>query len=117
MRTNLLQRIHGPSLVVKQGELNGIKSQVLDLVGRTKGDKFNVILDLDFAKQTMHGAVAPRTEGETKLSLTIHRDATQLLPILFDELNTDTMVSSGRDMLQEVREGTSSSPGGISPLA
>ena len=90
--TNLLQRIHRPSLVVHQGKFDGIKSQVLDFIGRTECDEFDVILDFNFAKQAMCSAVGSSTESEAKLSLAIHWDATQLLPILFDELNADTMV-------------------------
>jgi len=119
MLTDLFQRIHRPSIVVHQGKFNGIKSQVLDFVGRTECDEFDVILNLDFAKQAMRGAVGSSTESETKLPLAIHRDATQLLPILFDELNRDTVVPSGCDMLWNFREGTpfcSQSKGSL-PLA
>ena len=55
----------------------------------------------------MRGTVGTRTKGETKLSLSIHRDATQLFPIPLDKLNTDAMVPGRCDMLQDFREGIS----------
>ena len=76
MRANIFQRIHRPSLVVHQGKFDGIEGQVLDFIGRTERDEFDVVLDLDFAKQAMRRAVGSGTEGKTKLSLAIHWDAT-----------------------------------------
>ena len=45
-------------LVVHQDEFNWIKGQVLDFVSRTEGDKFDVVLDLDFAQQPIRGTVS-----------------------------------------------------------
>ena len=119
IRTNLLQGIHRPSLVVHQGKFDGVKGQVLDFVCRTERHELDIILDLHFAKQAMCGAIGSRTESEAKLPFTIHWDATQLLPILFDELNADTVVPSRCDMLRDAREGTRFcfDPRNILPLA
>jgi hypothetical protein len=50
----------------------------------------------------MYRAIGSRPKGETKLSLTVHRDTTELLPILFDKIDGDAMVPGGCDMLWEL---------------
>lgn len=85
---------------IHQGNLDRVQGIVDDVVNRSQGNHLCVALHPDLRQQTIREFVSPRSEGERVFSLSVNRNTPQLFPGLSYELQTNAVVSAGRNMLR-----------------
>lgn len=72
---------------------------ILYPIRRANCDDLDIVLHSDFADDPVRKLVCLRTQRECKFALSVDRNASDLLPLLANDLNADTIVSGGGNVL------------------
>ena len=72
---------------------------VLYSIGRSNGDDLDIVFDRDLTDKAMGELVRPRTQSERILALSVYWNASNLDPLLADDLQADTVIGRRGHML------------------
>lgn len=91
--TYLLWRPGRLTRLVHKDELKGIQSLIFDFESRAEGHDLHIILDHNFAENAVRilPSTGPKREGV--FPLPVNGDASDLIPILTDELQPNAVMS------------------------
>ena len=88
-------------MLIDERDLEGVEGVVLYAICGADCDDLHVVLHQNLADDTMGKFVRLRAESKREFTLSVYRNASDLVPLLAYKLEANTAVCRRRDMLKE----------------